>query len=258
MSKVKQLFSKKKNIVVIVILLGLVLFFIIGGIIFYPLTKTSGDLAAYKKVLEFPDKYENYQTVQCDFHLKKSEYAFVNEQIFNDVSYYEIMFYTLSRNSIFSQEWGIVYNDSADISNTTFPELVSMAKEDCNQFKQSYPTETNPRKEGLGNMYWMYSNPNKNPLFLQQQQQKIRDVSRQTEEDQKEVDEFLRGIYQNLDYTLEEVRAAADNPNFSDEDAKYAIEHFFPQDQSILDYYNEDIAREWINYLISRGFLEAK
>ena len=85
------------------------------------------------------DKYKNYEIVRCSLGLYNLDYVFVGDgrSIDEDDSNLEVTFYNLNRKSIFSSKWESDLVGNSIIKNTTFPQLLSMVKDDCYQFQKS-------------------------------------------------------------------------------------------------------------------------
>lgn len=83
---------------------------------------------------------KDYEVVECKFSLFKPQYSIVAFKHYpeNDRKTYDIALYEPFRPHIFSANWQIEYVGGTDIRNTTFPELVDMAKENCEQFQDDY------------------------------------------------------------------------------------------------------------------------
>ncbi|PID83160.1 hypothetical protein CSB11_02335 [Candidatus Campbellbacteria bacterium] len=136
-----------KKIIKIIVSIIIILLIIFVFIRHYSFGKVPEELAIKKGVIKFPQKYEIYETVKCNyFDLTNPKYAYVNK--WKDRDNYEIMFYNVSLKDIFSQKYNFVYLGGADVENTTFPELFEMVKEDCDQFQKGNKKEK---------IEWIYS-----------------------------------------------------------------------------------------------------
>lgn len=113
--------------------------------------KTSYSALYTDKVLtqdeEIQDAFKEYEIVNCEFNLKNPKHAFVSFQHYiysednSEMKFWRIDFYDLNRKSFFSQSWNILRTGGTTITNTTFPELVEMVKEDCRQFQEDFDAE---------------------------------------------------------------------------------------------------------------------
>jgi len=87
--------------------------------------------------------FKNYNIVECRFDLLNPEYAFVSYQHYVypernvDNKLWRIDFYNLDRDNKITTNWNIERTGGTTIKNTTFEELVKMAKEDCSQFQKA-------------------------------------------------------------------------------------------------------------------------
>jgi hypothetical protein len=96
------------------------------------------------------DYIANATFERCNMNIFKPDFAKVTE--YEDEEDVNIAFYAPSR--LFRQtedEWDTSYTGGTTVTNTTFPELVAMVKEDCSQFRYGYvnPDPVGPR--------WTYS-----------------------------------------------------------------------------------------------------
>lgn len=125
---------KRKAVVIISILVV-----IIGiGLYSYASDREIKSYIAKDMKVDFPDKFVTYDILRCNFGINDIEYGFVGEYV-NRIDNLKIFFYNMKRDSIFSiNDWNDEYIGGTTIKNTTFPELVSMVKEDCSQFQEGH------------------------------------------------------------------------------------------------------------------------
>ena len=122
----------------------IIIFLLSGYFYFYNSVRIPNSIATKKLAIKFPDKYEQYTTIKCNFvDLINPEYAFVAKRPERD---YEIFFFKIKTRNLFSKEIHLNYTGGTDIKNTTFPELVEMVKEDCYQFQEDFDAE-NPETQ---------------------------------------------------------------------------------------------------------------
>ena len=125
--------STKLSLIILIFLL-----IITGYSYFQYFIKIPKVIATDSWVFKFPDKYEQYEIVKCNlFDVMNPEYAFVGILTVYGTRSYEVDFYNLEKNNPFS-ETKVNYTGGTTVTNTTFPELVKMVKEDCGQFQESY------------------------------------------------------------------------------------------------------------------------
>jgi len=132
-----------------------ILVFVLTLLVFF--SYKSSYSALYKdKILtqdeEIQNAFKEYEMVNCNFSLNNPEHAFVSFQHYiypednTEMKFWRVDFYLLKRSNIFSQKWDIQRTGGTTITNTTFPELVKMVKEDCSQFQADY---NNPDPDGI-------------------------------------------------------------------------------------------------------------
>jgi len=119
----------------IILLSLLILILVIFSYYFY--IKIPESIKTDSWVYKFPDKYEKHEVIKCNlFDFINPEFAFVGIMTVYDTRSYEVDFYQPDDNNPFNTK--VVYTGGTTIENTTFPELVEMVKEDCDQFKKAY------------------------------------------------------------------------------------------------------------------------
>ncbi|MCK5589092.1 MAG: hypothetical protein KAI16_02155 [Candidatus Pacebacteria bacterium] len=142
----------------------------------------------------FKNKVQQYEVMKCEFTLKDIKHVFVYEEKFEGELYYGIEFYNLKRDSIFSQELTSEYIGGTTIKNTTFPELLKMVKEDCEQFQK-------PRGHANDKIInWRWSSYNKEEEELEkkqrekEQKENLRQMRAESEMTDEEWNEFIKKI----------------------------------------------------------------
>ncbi len=195
--------------IIIATAVSLIFLFILVGVILLPLYKNSKEqIKEYTRADELESVLED-EIILCNFDLKNPEYVNFDESIFKDRSFYDIYYYKLSRQSIFSQSWKIKYNGGStielNIEDIDFEKLTKMAKDDCEQFRQSYPSPTNPRKDDDDtDISWIYNPPPTDKEIKEQEAYEKQQDERRAEElktaregNYLMIEEFLE-IYEGL------------------------------------------------------------
>jgi len=101
----------------------------------------------------FEDNYQKEKIrdtqdfIRCNYNLLNPEFAFLfdlGEGEDKHIAFHK----TKNLLSLTEEEWDTTYTGGTTITNTTFPELMKMVKEDCSQFQQGGRN---------GKMEWIYS-----------------------------------------------------------------------------------------------------
>ena len=79
--------------------------------------------------------FNNYKTIRCNLNILEPKVIFISDLFYENDSALSIFFYNIENS--FSKKVEEIRTGGTAIRNTTFPELVKMAKEDCSQFQQS-------------------------------------------------------------------------------------------------------------------------
>ncbi len=135
------------------------------------------------------ERYEESRIILCNFDLLKPYYISIHDMTNGGKEYF---LYQLERDNIFSQDFERKWDGGASIQNTTFSELTKMAKDDCEQFRQSYPSPTNPRKDDDDtDISWIYNPPPTDKEIAEQE----RLVEMRRERNEREQKEAREGNY---------------------------------------------------------------
>ncbi|PID83162.1 hypothetical protein CSB11_02345 [Candidatus Campbellbacteria bacterium] len=81
-------------------------------------------------------KINKYESVRCSYSIFDTKSVFVSEQVILD-KYKELaLYFSDYSNSFFTSKVNEKYLGSSKVNNTTFPELLRMVKQDCEQFQK--------------------------------------------------------------------------------------------------------------------------
>jgi len=167
---------KKKRVVIVLGILFSLIIIITSSLVFSPFIKFESSLQSYYdnevQTFGYPPvgwgfitERSPYQVIRCNFDLKNPEVSILYTN--KSQTYFTVEFWKMNRDNILVPSWNIKstkYEGSSDVSKTDFDSLVSLIKSDCNQFKQSYPSDSNPRKgDDKTDVYWLYSKPDPEP-----------------------------------------------------------------------------------------------
>lgn len=129
----------------IIISFALLVVFSLIGIYFLSLPDIKSDIKSEFGLIEgeekvFTDAFKKYEIFQCQFGILNTEYVFVSHRDYSfrneDRELWKTTFYHSERPHPFSPNWATTYTGGTTIKNTTFDELVTMVKDDCEQFKK--------------------------------------------------------------------------------------------------------------------------
>ncbi len=194
MNILNHLENKKRKLVIIIAAIIMLVLLVFASLSILPFYKSIKNEIVENKVEKYRDedggsRYDEYEIILCKFDLYNPEYIFVDR--YND-QYYEYFLYKLGRDNIFSQEFKRKWDGGGDIQNTTFSQLTKMAKDDCEQFRQSYPSPTNPRKDDDDtDISWIYNPPPTDKEIAEQE----RLVEMRRERNEREQKEAREGNY---------------------------------------------------------------
>ncbi len=198
MNILNHLENKKRKLVIIIAAIIMLVLLAFASLSILPFYKSIKNEIVENKVEKYRDedggsRYDEYEIILCKFDLYNPEYIFVDR--YND-QYYEYFLYKLGRDNIFSQEFKRKWDGGGDIQNTTFSQLTKMVKDDCEQFRQSYPSPTNPRKDGDDtDISWIYSRPPTDKEIKEQEAYEKQQDERRAEERKIRQRKEWTGVY---------------------------------------------------------------
>lgn len=176
---IEKLYNTRNKKVILGIVAGIILTIpILTVISLYPFRDLENIIKNHKTSeawTEMQEKYQPNDFILCKFSLTNPTFALIEGTNDRVDGFYSITLYNSTRDNMFSQKFNLKYNGGAQVSNTTFPDFLSLAKSDCSQFRTSYPTTYNPRKaDDNTKTYWTYSPPPTKEEIQEQEENKKR------------------------------------------------------------------------------------
>jgi hypothetical protein len=124
-----------------------IIYFLIIHLQSYFITKTIENNFVNSGVDE--EDYSDFRTIRCNLDLFNPKIAFVNDLFYKNLPQYNIFMFRMERP--FSSKPKEVRIGGTTVKNVTFPELVAMVKEDCDQFQDGHVSDVEGEPE------WVYT-----------------------------------------------------------------------------------------------------
>ncbi len=171
---------KNKKMIFIVILIFIILLLLILLIYqFWSIQKTYNIIYKYETRNEKPvivNRIINKSFLLCNWNIFKPQIAYILEEKYKNKKELSIGFYNFQKEYLIFGKWNFEYTGGTTISNTTFPQLLKMVKEDCYQFQKSSSTglkETDTE--------WVYSQAESKEVIEKRKQDRIKKEKQERE-----------------------------------------------------------------------------